>query len=84
LRRFKVKNLRDFMCEKCGTVQERFLDGEIVEVACHCGELAKRVIGMPRVALDGTDPGFPGAYEKWARVREENRAILAKKSYVGE
>lgn len=74
-----MKNLRDFMCEKCGTVQERFLDGEIVEVACSCGEIAKRVIGMPRVALDGTDPSFPGAYDRWARIREENARIKAKR-----
>ena len=74
-----MKNLRDFMCESCGTVQERFLDGEIVEVACVCGEIAKRVIGMPHVALDGTNPSFPGAYEKWARVREENARQKARK-----
>jgi len=36
---------------------------------------------MPRVALDGTDPDFPGAYNKWATVREENRRIKGKRSY---
>ena len=43
-----------------------------------------RLIGMPRVALDGTDPGFPGAYSKWADVREQNRAVKTKRSYHGE
>jgi hypothetical protein len=72
------------MCEKCGTVQERFVNGQVVEVDCACGEMAKRMIGMPRVALDGTDPGFPGAYEKWAKIREDRAKQHAKKSYVGE
>jgi hypothetical protein len=74
--------LNDYCCESCGTVQERFIDGETVAVACVCGEITKRVIGMPRVALDGTDPSFPGAYDKWARVREENARIKAKRSYA--
>ena len=79
-----MRTLRDFMCEKCGTVQERFVSGQVVEVDCACGEIAKRMIGMPRVALDGTDPGFPGAYDRWARVREENARIKGKRSYAGE
>ena len=78
-----MKLLRDFCCEKCGTVQERFIDGETVAVDCACGAIANRVIGMPRVALDGTDPGFPGAYEKWARIREDNARQKASKSYAG-
>lgn len=79
-----MKTLRDYVCEKCGTAQERFLDGEVVEIDCACGSIAHRVIGMPRVSLDGTDPGFPGAYEKWAKVREDRARQHAKKSYVGE
>ncbi len=79
-----MRTLRDFMCEKCGTVHERFVSGQVVEVDCVCGEMAKRMIGMPRVALDGTDPGFPGAYERWAKVREDRARQNAKKSYAGE
>ena len=62
-----MKLLRDFCCETCGTVQERFIDGETLAVNCACGAIANRIIGMPRVALDGTDPSFPGAYDKWRR-----------------
>lgn len=79
-----MKTLRDFKCDACGKVQERFLGAEVHKVACPCGGIAHRIIGMPRVALDGTDPDFPGAYERWARVREENRKITAKRSYAGE
>ncbi len=77
-----MKTLRDYLCETCGTVQERFIDGETLAVNCACGAIANRVIGMPRVALDGTDPSFPGAYDKWARIREDRARQNAKKSYV--
>ena len=77
-----MKLLRDFCCETCGTVQERFNDGETLAVNCACGAIANRIIGMPRVALDGTDPSFPGAYDKWARVREDRARQNAKKSYA--
>jgi hypothetical protein len=77
-----MKLLRDYLCESCGTMQERFLDTSIEEVACSCGEIAKRVIGMPKVMLDGTDASFPGAYDKWARIREDNARIKSKRSYA--
>ena len=69
-----MKLLRDFICAACGERQERYLDSDITEVNCECGARASRIIGMPHVALDGTDPGFPGAYEKWAKVREDRAA----------
>ena len=78
-----MKLLRDFCCETCGTVQERFIDGETLAVNCACGAIAKRIIGMPKVMLDGTDASFPGAYDRWARIREDRARQNAKKSYVG-
>ena len=77
-----MKTLRDFCCETCGTVQERFIDGETVAVDCACGAIANRIIGMPKVMLDGTDASFPGAYDRWARIREDRARQNAKKSYV--
>jgi hypothetical protein len=65
-------------------VFERYIDNNIEQVTCECGGLADRIIGMPRVSLDGTDPGFPGAYEKWAKTREDNARIKSKRSYHGE
>ena len=76
--------LRDFHCDSCNTSVERFVDSTVLAVPCECGYISSRVIGMPRVALDGTDPGFPGAYEKWANVREQNARIKARRSYHGE
>ena len=78
-----MKSLRDFLCDSCGKVEERYIDSCISTIRCDCGGVANRLIGMPRVALDGTDPGFPGAYDKWARIREDNAKIKAKRSYAG-
>lgn len=76
-----MKLLRDFHCDFCGKTSERYIDSETKQTTCACGETANRVIGMPRVALDGTDPSFPGAYSKWASLRENNAAEKRKKSY---
>lgn len=79
-----MRTLRDFTCDHCHSSVERYVDSTVVTVPCECGFIANRVIGMPRVSLDGTDPGFPGAYEKWANVREQNARIKARRSYHGE
>lgn len=76
-----MKLLRDFECADCGELREEVVDSNLKELKCKCGGTAVRLIGMPRVALDGTDPGFPGAYSKWADVREKNAAEKRKKSY---
>jgi hypothetical protein len=76
------KQLRDFLCEKCGIEEERYIDTQITQTVCsECGGKMIRLMGMPRVSLDGTDPDFPGAYQKWATVREQNARIKAKRSY---
>lgn len=77
-----MRQLRDFRCHQCSKTTERYIDATENEVRCpHCGGVAIRIIGMPHVTLDGTDPDFPGAYQKWASVREENRRIKGKRSY---
>lgn len=75
-----MRLLRDFQCQVCADKSERYVDSETKTVECSCGNLAERIIGMPHVALDGTDPGFPGAYDKWARVREDRHKQIAKRS----
>ena len=76
-----MKTLRDFVCEKCGTIQERFLDGEVICVDCACGAVAKRMIGMPMVQLEGITGAFPGAHDRWARIREEKFRGNIKRNY---
>ena len=80
-----MRQLRDFLCEKCGIEEERYIDSKITQIVCpECGHKMIRLIGMPRVDLDGTDPDFPGAYEKWAKIREQNRVVKGRRSYAGE
>lgn len=75
-----MKLLRDFKCSVCDDTVERYVDSETVEIPCKCGETAHRIIGMPTVALDGTDPAFPSAWDKWARTREQNHKHSAKRN----
>lgn len=37
-----------------------------------CGSEASFITSAPTVSLDGTDPGFPGEYDKWARLHENH------------
>ena len=66
-------------CSK-GHITEALVDYEATEVLCECGEVATRIISTPRIALDGTNPNFVGAYDRWARVREEKAKIEAKRN----
>lgn len=70
--------LYDFLCNDCGEVVEKFVESSVHEVACECGGTMTRLISAPTIALDGTDPGFPDAYDKWARKKEQ----AAKKEWA--
>ncbi len=72
------KTLRDFECE-CGEITEKYIDTSILAIECECGKQAKRMIGMPKVMLDGTNPDFPSAYDHWARIREDRHKGLQKR-----
>ncbi len=74
-----MRLLRDFHCDDCGRDQERFIDTTIHYVDCECGGKAYKVIGMPHVSLEGITGAFPGAHDRWARIREENAKIKAKR-----
>lgn len=74
------KLLRDFRCHQCSRMTERFIEAEANETRCpHCGGVAIRIIGMPTVKLEGITGAFPGAHDKWARIREDNARIKAAK-----
>lgn len=40
-------------------------------VTCECGKSANRIMSLPHFHLNGTDPGFPTAYDKWADMHEK-------------
>mgnify|MGYP000414472059 CR=1 FL=1 len=48
-----MRLLRDFFCDHCNTETERYVDSDTKFVSCTCGYDARRVIGMPRIALEG-------------------------------
>lgn len=75
-----MKLLRDFHCESCGKTQERFIDTSISTIECDCGAIATRIIGMPTISLEGITGAFPGAHDRWARIREDKARIDAAKT----
>ena len=78
-----MRTIRDFRCSHCGTTTERLVDTEYKVIECpECHGDALEMISMPTVRLDGTDPGFPGAYDKWARVREDNHRNKVKRDLI--
>jgi len=63
--------LFDFRCQACGEVEEHFVDRHLRELEHACGGTMTRLISPVRSKLDGLDPGFPDAHDKWARDHEK-------------
>lgn len=65
--------LYDFKCSECSTVEEKLVSSDVRKITCpNCQSLTMtRTISKPLIRLDGTDPGFPDAYDKWARQHEK-------------
>lgn len=66
----------DYECTKCGLVFEEMTEKSSTEnVPCRsCEGKTTRLIGAPCLdwAHMGTDPGFPGAYAKWAKAKTDH------------
>lgn len=76
-----MRTLRDFVCSSCGQLTEKLVDTEYHTIECpECHGDAVQQMGMPTVRLEGITGSFPGAAEKWARIREDNARIKAKRS----
>lgn len=73
----------DFECT-CGKTTEHFIESNTQDINCECGSKAIRVLATPTVKLEGLTGAFPGAYSKWADIREANARIKGKRSYIGE
>lgn len=71
----------DFLCDKCGEAAEKITKSDVESIVCECGGTMQKQLSMPRIELDGTNPDFPGAYDKWGRDREKRAAAHRKKSY---
>lgn len=73
-----MRLLRDFKCEN-SHITELFIDSTTESIKCEiCGEQANKTLGYGTIKLDGTDPSFPGAYNRWATIREQRARITAK------
>jgi len=63
----------EYKCQSCGEVTDELRSMFIREddgTCPSCGNVTKYRISSPHSMLDGTDPGFPGAFHKWARTHE--------------
>jgi len=75
-----TRRMYEFQCE-AGHITENLVGYETTVVPCSaCGNDAKRIISTPRISLDGADPVYVSAHEKWARNREEARKAEQKRN----
>lgn len=74
-----ARRLFDFQCE-AGHLTESFVDYETTAIDCECGKSANRIISPVRISLDGTNPLFVSAYDRWAKIREEKTKLEAKRN----
>lgn len=72
------RKLYDFKCS-AGHITEKFV-GDETTILCECGLDANRIISPIRISLDGTDPVFVSAYDKWAKRHEDKQKQEAKQN----
>lgn len=73
--------LYDYWCRECNSTFEasrKIADRESCECP-KCGATADKLVSAPTVALDGTDPSFPGAYLKWGNDYKKRVAQAQKR-----
>lgn len=74
-----MRTIRDFLCGTCGQVSEKLVDSDYHTIECpECHGDAVEQLSMPTVRLEGITGSFPGAADRWARIREDNARIKAK------
>lgn len=76
--------LYDFYCRKCHQTFEGLAKiKQTVKECPTCGGNAGRVLTAPRIKLDGTDPAFQTAYDRWAKVHEDAAKRAYKRDDIG-
>lgn len=76
-----MRVMNDFCCGGCGAVTEKLIDIEVKTIECpECGDNATLLKAMPTVRLEGVTGQFPGAADRWARIREDNARIKARRA----
>jgi hypothetical protein len=69
----------DFKCSE-EHITEGYVAYETTTISCSCGKVANRIISPVRVSLDGTDPIYVAAYDKWAKRHEDKQKQEAKQN----
>jgi hypothetical protein len=76
------KRMFEFVCSE-GHITERLIDSETRKAPCgHPGCLleSERIVSAPQIKLEGFSGAFPGAYDRWERVRAEKLAQERKQN----
>jgi hypothetical protein len=69
----------DFKCSE-EHITEGYVAYETTTISCGCGKVANRIISPVRVSLDGTDPIYVAAYDRWAKRHEDKQKQEAKQN----
>lgn len=63
--------INDYKCPN-GHIEEYYLSSTAKVTTCHCGAEATKVVATPKILLNGSDSGFPGAHDRWLREHERH------------
>ena len=75
-----MKRMFEFVCGEAH-IFEKLVDGAVREVKCPtCDKEAHRIVSSPTIKLEGFTGAFPGAYDRWSRVRAEKLAQERKQA----
>ena len=74
-----MRRMYDFKCSE-EHITEGFVAYETTTISCSCGKVANRIISPVRVSLDGTDPIYVAAYDRWAKRHEDKQKQEAKQN----
>ena len=74
----------DFKCKACDHTFESLENREeIKKLLLKCPNCKKkkatRIVSPIRFELDGTDPAFPTAYDRWGDMRSQRSKVAAKR-----
>lgn len=74
------KRIFEFECPE-GHISEHLVDSEVRLWTCPvCSKVSARTVSAPQVKLEGITGSFPGAYDRWERVRKEKLAVERKQA----
>lgn len=66
-----MRGFFDFSCED-SHISESFVSVDDRAISCKtCGKKATRILSCPTIKLEGITGSFPGASDRWEKVRAE-------------